>query len=90
MRRRIITYAIDEDSGVVVSRVGGEIAWPILQWERIGIGGDFTAPLEYELETIPVVSVGRAWRALRWTRKVPAAIKNRHRSFWGMAPVREV
>ena len=88
MRRRVITYAIDTDSGMVVSRVGGEIAWPILQWDRIGVDGDFTKPLEYALETIPVLSVGSAWRALHWTRKVPVAIKNRHRVFWGMAQLK--
>jgi hypothetical protein len=81
---RIITYAINQDDGIVVSRVGSEIAWPVLQYEKLGEGGDFTKPAEYALEKMPVTSVdGRTWQGLKWTKKIPVELKNRHREFWG-------
>ena len=33
-----ITYAIDQDN-CVVSRVGNDFAWPVLDFDRIGAGG---------------------------------------------------
>lgn len=82
---RCITYAVEEETGLVYSRVGAEIAVPVLQYERIGKGGDFTAPLEYELEKFGVSELRGEWNTLRWTRKIPVALKNKHREFWGMA-----
>jgi hypothetical protein len=70
-----------------VSRVGSEVAWPVLQYEKIGEGGDFTKPFEYELEKMPVLSLAHCWQGLKWTKKIPLAIKNRHRVFWGMKPL---
>ena len=91
--RRTIQYALDLDSGVVVSRVGSEIAWPVLDFVGIGQGGrgfepgDFNGPTRFNLERMPVRSVGREWETLRWTRKVPLKVKQLHRAFWGL-PVR--
>jgi hypothetical protein len=85
---RIITYAVEEETGLVYSRVGAEIAVPVLQYERIGKGGDFTGPLEYELEKFGVHELCGAWNTLRWTKKIPVALKNRHREFWGMAALK--
>jgi hypothetical protein len=83
---RIITYAIHKDEGVVISRVGSEVAWPVLDYERIGESGDFSRPLVYHLEKMPVLSIpGTEWQRLRWTKKVPVKLKNRHRLFWGFA-----
>ncbi len=85
---RIITYANHKDDGLVISRVGSEIAWPVLDYERIGEGGDFTGPLLYHLEKMPILSVpGTEWQRLRWTKKVPVQLKNRHRTFWGFAAI---
>ena len=85
--RRIIQYAEDLDSGLVVSRVGREFAWPILQYDKIGEGGDFTKPFEYELERVGVFSTGPI--RLRHTRKIPTTLKNTHRKFWGMPLLKE-
>ena len=87
--RRIIRYAVDRDSGEVVSRVGREFAWPILDFEAIGKNGDFTAPFEYNLEKIDGPEAHYAARSLFYTRHVPTVVKNLHRAFWGMAPVAE-
>lgn len=84
---RIITFAVSEDDGMVYSRVGNEVAYPVLQWEKIGEGGDFTQPLEYKLEKSSVFNLSYYWPRLKWTRKIPTELKNRHRAFWGMKAV---
>ena len=79
----IIQYAIHRDDGVVISRVGSELAWPVLDYAAIGQGGDgfekgnFTGPIRYDLEKLPVLQVGVDWKRLRWTKKIPVAIKRR-------------
>lgn len=85
MSNRIITYAVNQEDGLVVSRVGGEIAWPILQWDEMKPENNFQT--SYALERIPVLSVGSEYRALKWTKKIPLELKNRHRAFWGMKAV---
>ena len=85
---RIITYGINKNDGLVISRVGSEIAIPVLDFEKIGKNGDFTTPAEYHLETFPVLSLGREYSRYRWTKKVPVRLKNRHRKFWGMKPLK--
>ena len=80
---RIITYAVSKDDGLVISRVGSEVAVPVLQYEKIGEGGDFTKPLEYELEKFPVLSLASEWPLYKWTKKIPVELKNKHREFWG-------
>jgi hypothetical protein len=95
MRTKTITYAIDREDGLVISRVGDELAWPILDFAGIGQGGngfakgDFRGPMNYKLEKIPVYEAGASAHAnLRWTKKIPIKIKNRHRRFWGIKPLK--
>lgn len=82
---RQITYAVDPD-GVVISRVGREVAWPVLDFEAIGKDGDFSGPLTYNLVKMDFYEAMRhgVYRTLRWTKKIPMPLKNRHRVFWGM------
>lgn len=82
-----IQYAIHREEKMVISRVGDEVAWPILNYEKIGQGGDYRAPLEYNLEKCSVRSIGREWDMLVWTKYIPTAMKNDHREFWGMKPL---
>lgn len=82
---RTIQYAVNKDDGLVISRVGREIAVPVLDYEKIGEGGDFTRPLEYHLEKMPVIALGRDWPRYVWTRKIPTELKNEHREFWGFS-----
>lgn len=82
---RIIRYAIHKDDGIVVSQVGDKIAWPILEYDAMLPENNFAT--QYHLESIPVVSVGREWVRLKWTRKIPIRLKNMHREFWGMNPI---
>ncbi|MHC4622220.1 MAG: hypothetical protein ACYTEQ_31180 [Planctomycetota bacterium] len=79
---RSIRYAIDLDTGMVVSRVDRHWAWPILDFAGIGRDGDFTAPLEYNLEIVEDRDMYHT--PLKRTRKIPIEIKNLHRKFWGM------
>jgi hypothetical protein len=69
----------------VISRVGSEVAIPVLDFEAIGQGGDFRGPMNYNLEKFPVNSLAPVWREYRWTKKVPARLKNKHRQFWGFS-----
>jgi hypothetical protein len=63
-----------------------KIAIPILDYDRIGEGGDFTGPLTYHLEAMGIDALFHA--RLKWTRKAPSAVKDMHRAFWGMPPLR--
>jgi hypothetical protein len=82
-----IQYAIHRQEGHVISRVGNELAWPILDYEAIGQGGNYNKPLQYNLEKVPLHSIGKEWQLLTWTRYVPTEVKNHHRQFWGMKAI---
>ena len=96
---RTITFAVHRDNGLVISRVGNELAWPVLDFPAIGMGGigddgveyepgDFQGPTRHYLDKFPFSQVGGEYRHLKWTKKIPLYLKNRHREFWGMKPVR--
>ncbi len=88
MRR--LMYGEDEDSGCVVSRLGSEYAWPVLDFEGIGQGGegyepgDFRGPMRYQLERISIFGVGSCRPTPLAPAKVPRELRNRHRTFWGL------
>ena len=85
---RNITYAIDLDTGLVVSRVGSELAWPILDYEGMNSENNFS--LHYYIEKIPVGQISEScWWGLKWTRKIPVEIKNIHRRFWGFKELKK-
>ena len=89
-----IRYAIDTDTGMVVSHnmTTHEFCWPILDFAGIGQGGngfakgDFNGPMNYKLEKI--ASRDASCSSLIFTVKVPLKDKNLHRQFWGMKPIR--
>jgi hypothetical protein len=92
---KTITYGIDDESGLVYSRVGGEVAVPVLDFAAIGQGGDgfepgdFRGPTRYNLEKCSVYALGSGeYAAIRWTKQVPLPVKNAHREFWGFPPLR--
>ncbi len=84
---RQVHYAIHRDDGSIISRYGDEVAWPVIDFANIGRGGNYKAPLQYNLEQTPVLEIGREWDSLVWTRFVPVEFKNLHRKFWGLAPL---
>ena len=81
---RNITYAIDTDNGLVISRVDSEVAIPVLQYEKMVPENNFET--SYKLEKFNVYDL-RPWDGYFWTKKIPRALKNKHREFWGMKPL---
>jgi hypothetical protein len=43
----------------------------------------------YELEIFDVIELVGSLGNVKWTRKIPTSIKDRHRGFWGMKPLGE-
>ena len=83
---RSISYGIAQDGAALVSRVGSEIAWPILDYEGMTPANNFA--MHYNLERFSVFSLaGPDYANIRWTRKIPIDLKNKHRAFWGMKPL---
>lgn len=78
---RIITYGIDRETDMVISRVNSEVAWPVLDYEGMQPENNFA--MYYTLEKMPILSLGSSWRSIKWTKKIPVELKNRHREFWG-------
>lgn len=78
---RTITYAIEQNTGLVYSQVGSEIAVPVLDYDGMKPENNFQT--RYDLEKSPVFAA-HIGTAFIWTRKIPNAIKNIHREFWGM------
>ena len=83
---RTIQYAYNRDDGLVISRVGSELAIPVYQYADFGNDGDFTGEIPMQLERFDLFAI--TWRDYTWTRKVPTELKNRHRQFWGMGNIK--
>lgn len=80
---KTIQYGIDTTTGLVWSRVGSQVAVPVLQYNKMTPENNFQPT--YELERIDVIhTAGHAYNSVIWTRNIPIEIKNRHRKFWGM------
>ena len=58
--RRTIQYAVDLETGLVLSRVGSELAVPMLDYAGMKPENNFA--LEYNLEKMEVV----AWLRCKW------------------------
>lgn len=84
-RNRTIQYAIDKNTGLVFSSVDGKVAIPVLDFEHMKPENNFET--KYNLE---IFSVYDAYQGtdLIWTRKIPNSLKNVHREFWGMKPLK--
>lgn len=78
---RTIQYAIDTSTGLVVSRVGSVLGWPILEYDKMLLENNFET--SYHLEKIRIIEVVSSMAVLNRTRKIPKRIKNLHRKFWG-------
>jgi len=82
-RFRTITYMIDTNEGLVYSRVGNEIAIPVLQWPPKCLKN-----LQYKLEKFNIFEVAIDIKDCIHTRKISLKIKNKHRRFWGLKPIK--
>ena len=88
-----ILYSIDRDTGMVWSQMvnnGRTEGWciPVYQFGDFGDDGDFTGPIPVKLEKFSHNDVTISRPSLIHTRKIPTELKNRHRGFWGMKPLK--
>jgi len=81
-----ISYLVDPDSGQIWSRVGSYVAVPVLDFESMKPENNFTPT--YYLEKFQVMEVAHQLNSLSGTRLIPTGIKNKHREFWGMKPLK--
>lgn len=82
---RNITYAIDPETDLVVSRIGDRIAWPMLDFPANSFAMDY-----YGLKDFSVFELcgNSSYEMLRWTKKIPVETKNLHRRFWGLSAIK--
>lgn len=85
-RFRTIQYAIHSETGAVISRVGNDVAIDIPQYD--GKNWPPTNETKYQLEKIQFITLVPVWDYYKWTRKIPFDVKNRHRMFHGMKPLK--
>ena len=88
-RQRRIRYGIDQETGYTVSHVGDEVAFHVVDYEQIDLTtpGASERPVPAHLEKTELWCVAGMLGSIRWTRKLPAAVKNVHRKFWGLRPL---
>lgn len=86
-RQRRILYMIDPDTGMVGSRVNSEVAVPVLDFK--GMTSENGYETKYNLEKFDVIQVASSLSSCIGTRKIPTDIKNYHRKFWGMKPLKD-
>ena len=87
--QRRIRYCIDEE-GFVYSEMSNREGWaiPVYQFADFGNDGDLTGKIPMELEKFEdSIRHSLPWNTLKFTRKIPVDLKNRHREFWGMKPL---
>jgi hypothetical protein len=84
---RTIQYGIDKETSLVWSRVGSQVALPVLQYDKMVPETNFRTV--YELEIFDVIELVGSLGNVKWTRKIPTSIKDLHRVFWGMKPLGE-
>lgn len=81
-RVKRILYLIDTSTGQVVSQVGDEYAWPVLDFENMRPENNFET--RYDLQKLPFRDALPGLPYCIHTRKIPMEIKNQHRQFWEM------
>jgi len=82
---KTITYMLNPETGIVYSRVGSEVAIPVLEYDKMTPKNGFAT--SYALEKFNVFEMCKDLNTMIGIRKIPVAIKNRHRKFWGMKEI---
>ena len=85
-RFRTIQYMVDPVMSMVYSRVGDELAIPVLDFEGMKPSNNYQ--IFYNLEKFKALEVAGTIGHVIRTRKIPLEIKNYHRKFWGMKPIK--
>ena len=84
-RGNTIGYMIDPLTNGIWSRVGSEIAIPVLQFSEMTPENNYAT--KYKLEKFDAVAIAYHIKDTIRTRKVSKEIKNIHRKFWGMKQI---
>lgn len=80
----VLDYVAIGRGGYSISCITGEKWGPEYAYK------DMSGPMRYRLERLYLIEVPREdWLSLKWTRKVPIKVKNWHRNFWGLKPLRQ-
>ncbi len=82
-RFKTISYMVD-DEGLVYSRVNSEVAIPILEWDKMMPANRYQT--SYHLEKCSIYDL--IGTPVTRTKKIPLQLKNQHRKFWGMKPLK--
>lgn len=85
MNKNRIEYAIEVETGDIISRVNDEVAMPVLQYEDMTPENNFDGQIQ--LEKTDIINLSNIWSSYKWTRKIPFDVKNHHREFWGKKPL---
>lgn len=84
VERKIITYAIENETGLVWSRMSSEVAIPTVDFESGHPDNNFEMDIKLEKDSVFACTHAD----LTWTKKIPKEVKNIHRAFWGMKPLK--
>jgi hypothetical protein len=76
---------IDPETNGVWSRIGSEVAIPVLDWNGMKPENNFAT--NYNLEKFNVSDIYSSLSQVIRTRKIPTELKNIHRKFWGMKAI---
>ena len=85
MSHNRIRYMVNKDDGIVYSQVYHDVAVPVLDFE--GMKPENNWKMACNLEKTPDHQV-YPYCHLIHTRKIPVELKNVHREFWGMKPLK--
>jgi hypothetical protein len=80
-----VRYGIDRETGLVWSRIGSQVALPVLQYDQMLPENNFQT--HYALKKFDVFELMGSLGLIQWTRIIPLRLKNLHREFWGMKPM---
>jgi len=83
---RTIQYAIELDTGLIISKVRDQLLIPVLDFENMKPENNFQT--NYDLQVFPLNTLVGIWHCYKWTKKIPKEIKNLHRIAWGMKPLK--
>jgi hypothetical protein len=78
---------INKETGLVWSRVNSEVAIPVLDFEDMTSYNNFETT--YSLEKFNILDQGVRDANVIHTRLIPMRLKNKHRKFWGMKPLKK-
>jgi len=84
-RQKRVYYGIDLETGYVFSRCQGQLAIHVINFEGMTPENNFQ--IKTYLEKFPNQSPLLYMRYV-FTRKIPVEIKNEHRLFWGLKPLK--